>query len=51
MPRLKVGMCPALTQNVVTSLENAGIRNVLDFVASDVEEVVAKSGVPYKVGQ
>lgn len=51
MTRLKVGLCPLLTQNVVTSLNNIGMKNVLDFVSADLEETVSKSGVPFKVGQ
>ncbi|XP_042206054.1 DNA repair protein RAD51 homolog 4-like [Homarus americanus] len=46
--RLTVGMCSALTEDVMTKLQNSGIRNVTDFMLKDPESLAMESSVSYK---
>ncbi|XP_019616037.1 PREDICTED: DNA repair protein RAD51 homolog 4-like isoform X2 [Branchiostoma belcheri] len=49
MAPLKVGLCPALTVEVLNSLLNAGVRTVSEFVCMDLELMMTKCGcVSYK---
>ena len=49
MPRLKAGICQALSDDVVKALHAVNLRSVADFVAADLESTSKESGVPYKV--
>ncbi|XP_071521739.1 DNA repair protein RAD51 homolog 4-like isoform X2 [Panulirus ornatus] len=41
--RLTVGMCPALTDEVLSKLKNAGIRNIMDFMLKDSEALAMET--------
>lgn len=49
MPILRVGLCPNLTAAVIEKLQKEGIKNVLDFVAEDMEQLAKSTGISYKV--
>jgi len=49
MSALKIGFCPALTQEVFFRLENKGLTKVQEFLKYDAEEVTKITDVPYKV--
>lgn len=48
MALLRVGLCPALSESVVTSLKKSKIRTVIDFLVKDIEEIAQTCGIPYK---
>ncbi|XP_035690156.1 DNA repair protein RAD51 homolog 4-like [Branchiostoma floridae] len=48
MAPLKVGMCAALTVEVLNSLQNAGVRTVSEFVCTDLELMMTRCCVSYK---
>lgn len=47
--RLTVGMCPALTDDVLLKLRKAGITNIMDFMLKDSEALAMETSVSYKV--
>ena len=49
MARLKTGLCPALTENVVQKLKSIGIADEVNFVTADIEQIARKSSVSFKV--
>ncbi|XP_072040998.1 DNA repair protein RAD51 homolog 4-like [Amphiura filiformis] len=49
MTLLRVGLCPALSTDVLESLNKASIKTVLDFVCSDLEKLSQVCSVSYKV--
>ncbi|CAH1233244.1 RAD51D [Branchiostoma lanceolatum] len=48
MAPLKVGLCPALTAEVLNSLQHAGVRTVTEFVCMDLELMMTRCCVSYK---
>nr|XP_033778491.1 DNA repair protein RAD51 homolog 4 [Geotrypetes seraphini]XP_033778492.1 DNA repair protein RAD51 homolog 4 [Geotrypetes seraphini] len=46
---LREGLCPGLTAEMVCALKTNNIQTVVDLVSSDLEEVVRKSFVSYKM--
>lgn len=48
MSLLHAGLCPAMNYEVVASLKSIGVRTVLDFVTSDLEEMSRKCSISYK---
>nr|XP_045599178.1 DNA repair protein RAD51 homolog 4-like [Procambarus clarkii] len=46
--RLCVGLCPALTEDVLSKLHKAGIRNILSFMLKDPELLAMEISVSYK---
>ncbi|KAK8728549.1 hypothetical protein OTU49_009011, partial [Cherax quadricarinatus] len=46
--RLTAGLCPALTEEVLSKLHKSGIRNITDFLLKDVEALATESSVSYK---
>lgn len=48
MALLRAGLCPALSESVVTSLKKSKIRTVVDFLVKDVEDIAQTCGIPYK---
>ncbi|XP_022086370.1 DNA repair protein RAD51 homolog 4-like [Acanthaster planci] len=51
MTLLRVGLCPALTEETLDALNTAGIKTVLEFVCADVEDLAQKCSISYKVLQ
>ena len=49
MPRLKTGLCPALTPVVMEKLSKIGVHNIIDIIIADLDELSQKSKVSYKV--
>ncbi|XP_027718330.1 DNA repair protein RAD51 homolog 4-like isoform X2 [Vombatus ursinus] len=45
---LRVGLCPALTQEMIQLLRGIGIKTVVDLVSADLEEVSRKCSLSYK---
>nr|XP_020659597.1 DNA repair protein RAD51 homolog 4 isoform X1 [Pogona vitticeps] len=45
---LRVGLCPGLTEEMVALLKTHGVKTVVDFVSSDVEELAQKCSLSYK---
>ncbi|NXL48695.1 RA51D protein, partial [Podilymbus podiceps] len=45
---LRAGLCPGLTEEMIQLLRANGIRTVVDFVSSDLEEVAQKCSLSYK---
>nr|XP_027237106.1 DNA repair protein RAD51 homolog 4-like [Penaeus vannamei] len=46
--RLTAGLCPALTDEVMTKLKNAGIKTIIDFMLRDSETLARETSVSYK---
>ncbi|KAM6242237.1 DNA repair protein RAD51 homolog 4 isoform 1-T2 [Porphyrio hochstetteri] len=46
---LRAGLCPGLTEEMIQLLKANGIRTVVDFVSSDLEDVAQKCSLSYKV--
>ncbi|XP_076210868.1 DNA repair protein RAD51 homolog 4 isoform X2 [Aptenodytes patagonicus] len=46
---LRAGLCPGLTEEMIQLLRANGIRTVVDFVSSDLEDVAQKCSLSYKV--
>ena len=49
MPRLRIGLCPTLTQIVLEKLSRIGVHDVVDILTTDAVEVSQKAKVSYKV--
>lgn len=49
MPRLRIGLCPALTPVIMEKLSRIGVHNVVDVLIMDLDELSQKSKVSYKV--
>ncbi|KAJ7407335.1 DNA repair protein RAD51 4 [Willisornis vidua] len=45
---LRAGLCPGLTEEMIQLLREKGIRTVVDFVSSDLEDVAQKCSLSYK---
>ncbi|NXT18900.1 RA51D protein, partial [Syrrhaptes paradoxus] len=45
---LRAGLCPGLTEEMIQLLRASGVRTVVDFVSSDLEEVAQKCSLSYK---
>ncbi|NWR77459.1 RA51D protein, partial [Centropus unirufus] len=45
---LRAGLCPGLTEEMLQLLRASGIRTVVDFVSSDLEDVAQKCSLSYK---
>ncbi|NXL70623.1 RA51D protein, partial [Leptocoma aspasia] len=45
---LRAGLCPGLTEDMIQILRANGIRTVVDFVSSDLEDVARKCSLSYK---
>ncbi|NWT59362.1 RA51D protein, partial [Erythrocercus mccallii] len=45
---LRAGLCPGLTEDMIQLLRAKGIRTVVDFVSSDLEDVAQKCSLSYK---
>ncbi|NWZ81914.1 RA51D protein, partial [Poecile atricapillus] len=45
---LQAGLCPGLTEEMLQLLRANGIRTVVDFVSSDLEDVAQKCSLSYK---
>ncbi|NWT17514.1 RA51D protein, partial [Vireo altiloquus] len=45
---LRAGLCPGLTEDMIQLLRANGIRTVVDFVSSDLEDVSQKCSLSYK---
>ncbi|NXO92377.1 RA51D protein, partial [Certhia brachydactyla] len=45
---LRAGLCPGLTEDMIQLLRANGIRTVVDFVSSDLEDVAKKCSLSYK---
>ncbi|NXA03752.1 RA51D protein, partial [Sapayoa aenigma] len=45
---LRAGLCPGLTEEMIQLLRANGIRTVVDFVSSDLEDTAQKSSLSYK---
>ncbi|XP_050765115.1 DNA repair protein RAD51 homolog 4 isoform X1 [Gymnogyps californianus] len=45
---LRAGLCPGLTEEMIQLLRANGIRTVVDFVSSDLEDVAQKCTLSYK---
>ncbi|KAM7033000.1 DNA repair protein RAD51 homolog 4 isoform 3-T6 [Acridotheres tristis] len=45
---LRAGLCPGLTEDMIQLLRANGIRTVVDFVSSDLEDVAQKCSLSYK---
>ncbi|NWH77409.1 RA51D protein, partial [Piaya cayana] len=45
---LRAGLCPGLTEEMLQRLRASGIRTVVDFVSSDLEDVAQKCSLSYK---
>ncbi|XP_010184455.1 PREDICTED: DNA repair protein RAD51 homolog 4 [Mesitornis unicolor] len=48
MVMLRAGLCPGLTAEMIQLLRTSGVRTVVDFVSSDLEEVAQKCSLSYK---
>ncbi|KAF1423518.1 hypothetical protein FQV22_0006192, partial [Spheniscus magellanicus] len=46
---LRAGLCPGLTEEMIQLLRANGVRTVVDFVSSDLEDVAQKCSLSYKV--
>uniref|UniRef100_A0A8B9N5F3 RAD51 paralog D n=1 Tax=Accipiter nisus TaxID=211598 RepID=A0A8B9N5F3_9AVES len=45
---LRAGLCPGLTEEMIQLLRANGIRTVVDFVSSDLEDIAQKCSLSYK---
>ncbi|XP_070598347.1 DNA repair protein RAD51 homolog 4 isoform X2 [Erythrolamprus reginae] len=45
---LRVGLCPGLSDEMVQVLKAGGIKTVVDFVSSDLEDIAQKYSLSYK---
>ncbi|NWI94838.1 RA51D protein, partial [Pitta sordida] len=45
---LRAGLCPGLTEDMIQLLRANGIRTVVDFVSSDLEDTAQKCSLSYK---
>ncbi|XP_064022402.1 DNA repair protein RAD51 homolog 4 [Pogoniulus pusillus] len=45
---LRAGLCPGLTEEMIQLLRAGGIRTVVDFVASDLEDAAQRCSLSYK---
>ncbi|KAM6315502.1 DNA repair protein RAD51 homolog 4 [Podargus strigoides] len=45
---LRAGLCPGLTEEMIQLLRASGVRTVVDFVSSDLEDVAQKCSLSYK---
>ncbi|NWW02809.1 RA51D protein, partial [Oreocharis arfaki] len=45
---LRAGLCPGLSEDMIQLLRANGIRTVVDFVSSDLEDVAQKCSLSYK---
>ncbi|NWU64543.1 RA51D protein, partial [Pterocles burchelli] len=45
---LRAGLCPGLTEEMIQLLRTSGVRTVVDFVSSDLEDVAQKCSLSYK---
>nr|XP_041575987.1 DNA repair protein RAD51 homolog 4 isoform X3 [Taeniopygia guttata] len=45
---LRAGLCPGLSEDMIQLLSANGIRTVVDFVSSDLEDVAQKCSLSYK---
>uniref|UniRef100_A0A8C3CW53 RAD51 paralog D n=1 Tax=Cairina moschata TaxID=8855 RepID=A0A8C3CW53_CAIMO len=45
---LRAGLCPGLTEEMIQVLRANGVRTVVDFVSSDLEDVSQKCSLSYK---
>ncbi|NXN10956.1 RA51D protein, partial [Indicator maculatus] len=45
---LRAGLCPGITEEMIQLLRTGGIRTVVDFVSSDLEDVAQKCSLSYK---
>ncbi|NWX48093.1 RA51D protein, partial [Steatornis caripensis] len=45
---LRAGLCPGLTEEMIHLLRANGVRTVVDFVSSDLEDVAQKCSLSYK---
>ncbi|NXV18750.1 RA51D protein, partial [Cepphus grylle] len=45
---LRAGLCPGLSEEMIQLLRASGIRTVVDFVSSDLEDVAQKCSLSYK---
>ncbi|NXW92707.1 RA51D protein, partial [Alopecoenas beccarii] len=45
---LRAGLCPGLTEDMIQVLRANGIRTVVDFISSDLEDVAQKCSLSYK---
>ncbi|NXX76541.1 RA51D protein, partial [Urocolius indicus] len=45
---LRAGLCPGLTEDMIQLLRARGVRTVVDFVSSDLEDVAHKCSLSYK---
>ncbi|NXT11349.1 RA51D protein, partial [Prunella fulvescens] len=45
---LRAGLCPGLTEDMIQLLRAKGIRTVVDFVSSDLEDIAQKCSLSYK---
>ncbi|KAK7475481.1 hypothetical protein BaRGS_00033300 [Batillaria attramentaria] len=48
MAALRLGVCKAMTEGVLSSLQTARIRTVTDFVSKNPEEIAQICSIPYK---
>ncbi|XP_014788739.1 DNA repair protein RAD51 homolog 4 [Octopus bimaculoides] len=48
MSLIRVGICAGMTEDVVQSLNTANIRNLVEFIDAELEELVHTSGISYK---
>ncbi|KAK7079055.1 DNA repair protein rad51d [Halocaridina rubra] len=46
--RLQVGLCPALTEDVMSKLKTAGVNNVISFMQKDIETLAMEASISYK---
>lgn len=49
MSALRMGLCPSLSEHVYSSLRDAGVKTVTDFIVSDLEMLSQKTEISYKV--
>ena len=49
MPVIQVGVCAGMTPALVQALTSAKIRNLIDFIAADLENLALVTGISYKV--
>ncbi|NWR64027.1 RA51D protein, partial [Bucorvus abyssinicus] len=45
---LRAGLCPGLTEEMIQLLRANGLRTVVDFVSSDLEDIAQKCSLSYK---
>ncbi|XP_029642671.1 DNA repair protein RAD51 homolog 4-like isoform X2 [Octopus sinensis] len=48
MSLIRVGICAGMTEEVVRALNAANIRNLVEFIDAELEELVHTSGISYK---